>query len=87
MAPLGGPSSEAVALFSGDFLEGFSLRDSPEFDDWQIREAGALERELASALRRLIALLVARGDFERAHSRARSAGSSSIRSTSRPTES
>src|SRR5215207_2175876 len=57
---------EAVALFSGDFLEGFSLRDSPEFDDWQIREAGALERELASALRRLIALLVARGDFERA---------------------
>ena len=31
--------SEAVALFSGDFLEGFSLRDSPEFDDWQIREA------------------------------------------------
>ena len=25
--------SEAAALFSGDFLEGFSLRDSPEFDD------------------------------------------------------
>ncbi len=27
---------EAVALFAGDFLEGFSLRDSPDFDDWQI---------------------------------------------------
>jgi DNA-binding SARP family transcriptional activator len=62
--------SEAAALFTGDFLEGFSLRDSPEFDDWQIREAGALERELASALRRLVALLVARGDFEHALPRA-----------------
>src|SRR5436190_8585720 len=26
--------SEAVALRAGDFMEGFSLRDSPEFDDW-----------------------------------------------------
>ena len=58
--------SEAAALFTGDFLEGFSLRDSPEFDDWQMREAGGLERELASALRRLVTLLVARDDFERA---------------------
>ena len=41
-----------MALFSGDFLEGFSLRDSPEFDDWQIREADTLGRELGSALRR-----------------------------------
>ena len=57
---------EAVALFSGDFLEGFSLRDSPEFDDWQIGVAGGLERELASALRRLVDLLVARGEFEQA---------------------
>jgi DNA-binding SARP family transcriptional activator len=57
---------EAVALFSGDFLEGFSLRDSPEFDDWQIGVAGGLERELASALRRLVDLLVARGEFEHA---------------------
>src|SRR5829696_7182712 len=62
--------NQAAALFSGDFLEGFSLRDSPEFDDWQIREAGALEHELASALRRLVGLLAARGDFERALPRA-----------------
>src|SRR5918994_1845476 len=65
---------EAVALFSGDFLEGFSLRDSPEFDDWQIREAGALGRRLASALRRLIALLGGRSDFERANPSGRGAG-------------
>ena len=47
-----------MALFSGDFLEGFSLRDSPEFDDWQIGEADALRRELGSALRRLVELLL-----------------------------
>ena len=63
--------SEAVALFSGDFLEGFSLRDSPDFDDWQIGEARALERELASALRRLVEHLVARGEFEQAVTHAR----------------
>ena len=62
--------SDAVSLFSGDFLEGFSLRDSPEFDDWQVGEAGVLERELASALRRLVELLVARSEFEQALPRA-----------------
>jgi DNA-binding SARP family transcriptional activator len=58
--------SDAVALFSGGFLEGFALRDSPDFDDWQVAEAGVLERELASALQRLVELLVARGDYAQA---------------------
>ena len=58
--------SEAAALFSGGFLEGFSVRDSPDFDDWQVGEAGGLERELASALQRLVEGLVARGDYARA---------------------
>ncbi|MDP8968831.1 MAG: AAA family ATPase, partial [Actinomycetota bacterium] len=62
---------EAIALFSGDFLEGFSLRDSPEFESWQLSEAGALERELASALSRRVEQLVARGDVERAIAYAR----------------
>ena len=43
--------AEAVALFRGDLLEGFSLRDSPEFDAWQVAEADALQRELGAALR------------------------------------
>jgi DNA-binding SARP family transcriptional activator len=63
--------TEAAMLFSGGFLEGFSLRDSPDFDDWQVGEAGALERELASALRRLVVQLAARGDYERAIPHAR----------------
>ena len=33
-------------------LEGFVLRDSPEFDDWQAREADTLERELAKVARK-----------------------------------
>src|SRR4051794_6127287 len=63
--------SAAAALFAGDFLEGFSLRDSPEFDDWRAAEADALERELASVLRRLIEQLAAAGDLEPAIPHAR----------------
>jgi DNA-binding SARP family transcriptional activator len=61
-----GELAEAVELFRGELLEGFSLRDSPEFDAWQISEAGVVERELASALGRLVDLLVAGGQLERA---------------------
>ena len=63
--------SEAATLFSGGFLEGFALRDSADFDDWQIAEAGALERELASVLQRLVERLVARGEYAQAIPHAR----------------
>ena len=56
----------AVTAFAGEFLEGFSLRDSPEFDDWQMFEADGLRRELAGALARLVELLAAGGEYERA---------------------
>jgi DNA-binding SARP family transcriptional activator len=62
---------EAVRLFAGGFLEGFGLRDSAEWDEWQLRMADALDRELASALRRLVALLAAKGEFEQALPHAR----------------
>ncbi len=61
-----GELAEAVELFRGQLLEGFALRDSSEFDAWQSGEAHALERELASALRRLVEGLVADGQLERA---------------------
>jgi DNA-binding SARP family transcriptional activator/predicted ATPase len=63
--------TEAVELHSGGFMEGFSLRDSPDFDDWQIAQTDAIERELAAALRRLVELLAARGEYERALPHAR----------------
>ena len=59
-------SVEAVALFGGDFLEGFALRDSPDFDDWQMGQADILNRELGAVLRGLVALLAADGEYERA---------------------
>src|SRR5258707_9670801 len=31
--------AEAAALFRGDFMDGFTLRDSPMFDDWQMQKS------------------------------------------------
>lgn len=58
--------AQAIVLCAGPFLDGFGLRDSPEFDDWQQVERVALDRELASVLRRRIAHLVATARFEEA---------------------
>jgi DNA-binding SARP family transcriptional activator len=48
-----GHLAEAIQVYSGDFLSGFSLRDSIEFDEWQAAQAEELRRELAGALERL----------------------------------
>jgi len=48
-----GRLAEAVNVYSADFLSGFALRDSMEFDEWQAAEADALRQELAGALERL----------------------------------
>lgn len=64
----GGPDAllEAVELSRGDLLAGFGVRDSPDFDDWQMTQADGLRRELGVALERLTAQLAERGDFEAA---------------------
>ncbi len=54
---------EAAELYRGDFMAGFSLRDSLEFDDWQLIQAEHLRREHAAVLDRLTALLIDEGDF------------------------
>ncbi len=46
--------AEAVELYRGDFMAGFSLRDSPSFDDWQFFQTEELRHELAWALERLV---------------------------------
>lgn len=48
------PLADAVALYRNDFLAGFSLPDSPAFDDWQFFQGETLRNELASALARLV---------------------------------
>ena len=57
---------EAVALYRGDFLAGFTLQDSVAFDEWQFFQTEELRRELASALERLVRGHRAREAYEQA---------------------
>lgn len=54
----------AVNLYRGDLLEGFTLPDSPDFDEWQFFEGEGLRRELAWALEQLTRCHGARGDYK-----------------------
>jgi len=53
---------EAAALHRGEFMAGFGLRDSPEWDDWQTEQAGEVRREHAWLLEALIDIEGAAGD-------------------------
>jgi len=48
------PLRRAAESYTTDFLAGFSLKDSVEFDDWQYFQAESLRREFVSALDRLV---------------------------------
>ncbi len=56
----------AAELADAGFLEGFALRDSPVFEDWQIATADALRDALSQLLSRLVADAVARGALDEA---------------------
>lgn len=45
---------DALAIYRDDFMAGFSLRDSIEFDDWQFFQQDSLRRELKSLLEQLV---------------------------------
>jgi predicted ATPase/DNA-binding SARP family transcriptional activator len=45
---------KAVALYTADFLAGFTLPDSPAFDEWQFFQAEKLRRDLANVLAQLV---------------------------------
>jgi DNA-binding SARP family transcriptional activator len=61
----------ALALYKGDFLAGFSLRDSVDFEDWQYYQAESYKRLMSTALERTVECLSMNGRFpeaiERAH--------------------
>ena len=65
------PLAEAAALYRDDFMAGFTLRDSPGFDDWQFFQTEALRRALAGALERLVAGHSRRGEWDTAGAYAR----------------
>ena len=56
----------AVALYRDSFLSGFSLRDSTEFDAWQLATTEQLRRSLTTALAWLVRAHSAAGDPTRA---------------------
>jgi DNA-binding SARP family transcriptional activator len=53
----------AAALARGPFLAGFSLRDSPDFDDWRATRAVSVERRVVDVLERLTLAADAAGDL------------------------
>jgi DNA-binding SARP family transcriptional activator/predicted ATPase len=55
--------TEAVDLYRGDFLAGFGLRDSPDFDEWQFFEAERLRQEFADVLHTLVEVYRVCGEF------------------------
>jgi pimeloyl-ACP methyl ester carboxylesterase len=60
-----------ITLYKGDFLAGFSLPDSPEFDQWQFFEAESLRGLLAEKLNLLILAYESQGQFLQALDHAR----------------
>ena len=56
----------ALATIRGEFLEGFSLTDAPEFDEWATIQREAWHRRIEQAFERLSRLQVAQGQHNQA---------------------
>ncbi|MBS3784337.1 MAG: SARP family transcriptional regulator, partial [Anaerolineae bacterium] len=59
---------EAVALYRGSFLEGFSLADSPAFEEWALLTREQIAQLASSALHQLAAACEQRGQYEEVQS-------------------
>jgi len=57
---------QAVDLYRGSFLEGFSIADSPEFEEWALLTRERLHRLAIDALHKLAYHYLQRGEYERA---------------------
>jgi DNA-binding SARP family transcriptional activator len=57
------PLKEAAEIYKSDFLAGFSLRDSIEFDNWQFLQAEQLRREFSGVLDKLVLIHGERRDI------------------------
>ncbi len=60
------PLEQAAGLYRGDFMAGFSLRHSPEFEDWQLRQADILRHRQGRTLEKLSECLAGAGEYQRA---------------------
>jgi len=61
-----GQLEEAVSLYQGDFLEGFSIPDSAAFEEWALLSRERFRRLVMVALHRLGRCHEQRGDYESA---------------------
>jgi DNA-binding SARP family transcriptional activator len=61
----------AADLYRGEFLSGFGLRDSAEFDAWMMIQAETLRRESSVVLERLVDALTDAGRLDAAIARSR----------------
>ncbi len=62
---------QAVTLYRGDFLEGFSLVDSAPFEEWALFTRETLARQAGDTLRRLAGIYEQHGEYESAQRYAR----------------
>jgi DNA-binding SARP family transcriptional activator len=53
---------QAVELYRGDFLEGFYVRDAPEFEGWVLARRARLRELAMGALHRLAIHFTQQGD-------------------------
>ena len=58
--------TEAIALYTADFMVGFSLPDCSDFDEWQFFQADGLRQSLGELLQRLMQWHRSQGEYERA---------------------
>jgi predicted ATPase/DNA-binding SARP family transcriptional activator/Tfp pilus assembly protein PilF len=56
--------TQAVSLYTDDFMAGFSLPDSREFDEWQFFQAEGLRQSFAEALEQLVGWHTGQAEFE-----------------------
>jgi predicted ATPase/DNA-binding SARP family transcriptional activator len=56
--------AQALALYGGDFLEGFYISEARGFEDWQLRERERLHRLAIDGLFELVTYQVARMEYQ-----------------------
>ncbi len=66
-----GRLAEGVAIYRGEFLEGFWVRDAHPFEEWMDRERARFAAELRQALRTLIRQGRERGEWRKVLERSR----------------
>jgi len=64
-------AEEAIALYRGDFLEGFFIRDSVAFEEWVLTRRQQIAQQLSTALRHLATAYEQSGRYEQAQTWAR----------------